>query len=311
MVADLRPAIRELGKAHGFDAMGFARLGEVPTEQSDYYEKWLREGCAAGMKYLARNTAVRKDPTERILPGAKSVIIVAASYYPPEQQAPEAPQVAKYAYGPDYHELLTTRLAALGEEINARIAPHSYRPITDSVPFLERYWAWRAGLGFIGRNRCLIIPRMGSFVFLAELLTTLELEPDRPPGRPLCGSCRRCLDACPTGALTERGLDARRCVSYLTIEHHGEIPEELARHFGRRLYGCDSCQDVCPFNRRPTPSRLFTPSNPILRLSREEISDLTLEDYHRIFDGSAARRAGYKWMCRNCRLWLANNRLSP
>lgn len=307
MTPDLRPLIREAGRDYGFDAVGFARLRPVSEEHRAYFDRWLAQGNEAGMSYMAKNVGVRKDPIDKILPGAKSVIVVAASYYPARLQAPDAPQVAKYAYGPDYHTVLTEGLTRLGEAIGQRAAPHSFRCISDSVPFLERYWAEEAGIGFIGRNRCMIIPRMGSFFFLAEMLTTLELESDHPVRRRLCGSCRRCLDCCPTGALTEEGLDARRCVSYLTVEHHDEVPQELAAKVGRRLFGCDTCQDVCPFNRHPPATRLFPSYDTIVDLTRHDIEEMTLEEYHRIFRESAARRANYKWMRRNAALWLRNN----
>lgn len=307
MTKDLRPLIREAGKDYGFDAVGFARLRPVSEEHQRYFDQWLKEGNEAGMSYMAKNVSVRKDPMDKILPGAKSVIVVAASYYPERLQSPDAPQVAKYAYGPDYHTVLTEGLKSLGEAISERVAPHSFRCISDSVPFLERYWAEEAGIGFIGKNHCMIIPRMGSFFFLAEMLTTLELESDHPVKRQLCGSCRRCLDACPTGALQETRMDARRCVSYLTVEHHDEVPEELAAKVGNRLFGCDSCQDACPFNRKPAVTKLFPSYDTIVDLTREEITDMSLEEYHRIFQESSARRANYKWMCRNATLWLRNN----
>ena len=307
MTQDLRPVIREAAREYGFDAVGFARLGEVSDEHQSYLDHWLEEGKEACMSYMSRNFEVRKNPIDKILPGARSVIVVAASYYPVRQQPKEAPQVAKYAYGPDYHDVLTEALVRLGEGINDRVAPHSFRCISGSVPFLERYWASEAGIGFIGKNRCMIIPGMGSFFFLAEMLTTLDLESEHPVRRPLCGTCHRCRDACPTGALSPEGMDARRCISYLTVEHHDEVSLELTRRMGNRLFGCDSCQDACPFNRQPKPTKLFPSYNTILDLRREDITEMSLEDYHRIFQQSPARRANYKWMTRNCRLWLENN----
>lgn len=290
------------------DAWGVARLSPVAQDHQEYLSSWLHEGMNADMAYLARNHHIRTSPTEGILEGAQSVIVCAFSHYPTTLQPANAPQVSKYAYGKDYHTVVRGVLQTLGERIGTEVAEHSFRAIVDTVPFLERYWAQQAGIGFIGKNKNLIIPGKGSFVFLGELLTTLTLEPSTPMTQ-RCGACHRCIDACPTSALRAEGLDARRCISYLTIEHKGEISDELTEHFGRRFYGCDTCQDVCPFNHRPTPQRHFAPSDAILHLSRHDLHTLSPDRYRSLFRDSAASRAKYPDMLRNANIWLSNNPL--
>lgn len=309
---ELAQKIRVVAEELQIDAIGFVPLDRVDPRVVAEYQQWLREGKHAGMQYLAEYQALRADP-RGLLEGAQSVIVIAISYYPTLLQAPHAPQIAKYALGRDYHKVLRKLLQQLGEAIGERVAPHQYRALVDTAPFFERYWAEQSGIGFVGKNGNLIIPGMGSFLFLGELLTTLPLPAASPmPFR--CGNCTRCLQACPTGALSAmaaRGktdgptpLDARRCINYLTIEHRGEIPENLARKIGSRLYGCDTCQDVCPFNHAPRPTRHFTPPPQLLHLTAEELMPFTEETYARLFYGTAATRAKYEGMARNVRLYL-------
>lgn len=301
----LEQKILQIADELQIDATGFASLAPISPKAQEEYQQWIEAGNHAEMEYLERNVALRFDPSD-LLEGAQSVIVIAISYYPTALQHASAPQVAKYAYGRDYHKVLKKLLQTLGERIHNEVAPHQFRALVDTAPLMERYWAVQAGLGFIGRNRTLIIPKKGSFFFLGELLTTLELKGDEPV-RGGCGRCRRCVDACPTGALSiENGLDARRCISYLTIEHRGEIPSELSCRFGNRLYGCDTCQDVCPHNRRPIPSRHFTPSPNLLALSDHDLSPLTEERYAQLFFGTAATRAKYEGMSRNAEIYLGN-----
>lgn len=299
--------ILRLAKELGADAVGVSRLGPVASDHSRLYEQWINSGKNAKMSYLSRNNALRFHPGDDILPGARSVIIVALSYYPRELQDPQAPRVSKYAYGTDYHTVMRRYLTTLGDLIHRDIEGHAYRAIVDTVPFLERYWAEVAGVGFIGRNHNLIVPGVGSYVFLGELLTTLSLESTGPIRRYSCGACSRCLEHCPTQALTAQGLDARRCISYLTIEHRGPIPEELAERFGRRFYGCDTCQDVCPYNHRPTVQRLFPPSDAVLRLTAHDLRCFTRETYDRLTRDSAISRAKFPELKRNAEIFLKNN----
>ena len=293
--------IKAEARTLGFDACGIAEVTEAESE-AEYLDRWIAEGCHADMAYMERNRGVRLNPAE-LVEGARSVISVAMNYYPEVKQPEGAPHVAYYAYGKDYHKVVKQRLRLLWQRITEQLpadAEGEARAFTDSAPLLERYWAWRAGLGWIGRNTNLIIPGKGSFFFLGEIVTTLSLDYDSPMAS-RCGTCRRCLDACPTGALTaDRHLDARRCISYLTIENRGSIPPQLAARLGNRLYGCDTCQDVCPWNRfaRGTRCDDFRPSPDLLALCAGDLLDFCREDYNRIFVRSAVRRAGYEGISR-------------
>lgn len=291
--------IKDKARELGFDACGIAEVTEAATE-AEHLDGWIAEGSNAGMAYMERNREVRLNPAT-LVEGARSVISVALNYYPEKKQPAGAPRIAFYAYGKDYHKVIKEKLRMLwGHILKELPAQHEARAFTDSAPLLERYWAWRAGLGWIGRNTNLIIPGKGSYFFLGEIVTTLPLDYDSPM-KSRCGSCRRCLDACPTGALDkERHLDARRCISYLTIENKGGIPSALASRLGDRLYGCDTCQEVCPWNRfaRATHCNDFRPAPALLALTKEDLRNFTREDYNRIFVHSAVKRAGYEGLCR-------------
>ena len=235
------------------------------------FDHWLEQGYHGSMGYMERNRDKRLDPRE-LLEGARSVVVVAMNYYPESLTENGDPadghwlKVAKYAWGRDYHYVIREKLNELGQFLE-QIAPGSHsRGFTDSAPVLERSWAVRAGVGWTGKNACLIIPRKGSFFFLGELITTAVLEPDKPFGNDLCGSCMRCMEACPTKAITAPGtIDARRCISYLTIESKDAIPREFRKQCRGWIFGCDICQDVCPHNRRAGPTRepQFAPLQPM------------------------------------------------
>ena len=289
----------------GFSACGIARVEEAASE-AVYLDQWIAEGCHAGMRYMENNREIRLNPNG-LVEGARSVISVALNYYPKVQRDPEAPYIAYYAYGEDYHTVVKEKLRKLWKAIEEYIHeqdpshPLETRVFTDSAPILERYWAWKAGLGWIGKNTNLIIPGKGSFFFIGEIVTTLETDQYDRPMKNRCGSCERCLHACPTGALeAPRKLNASKCISYLTIEHKGEIPAEQANQLGNRLYGCDTCQAVCPWNRfaRPTEEAAFQPSPALLSLKKEELKALSREDYNRIFAHSAVKRAKYEGLLR-------------
>lgn len=302
----LNQQIRKIAGGLGIDSIGFVPIREVAPQVIAYYDSWLASGKNANMKYLEQYREQREHP-QMLLSDARSIIMIAVSYFPSELQSKDSPQIAKYALGRDYHKALKQILIKLAESIESEIGAHSYRPLVDTAPFMERYWAKEAGIGFIGKNTNLIIPRVGSFVFLGALLTSLELSTDTTYSRS-CGSCRRCIDACPTHALTEEGLDARRCINYLTIEHRGEIPEELTKRFGHRLYGCDTCQDVCPHNKAPYMTRHFPSSPHLLHLKKEDITDLDENKYAHLFYGSAATRAKLEGMQRNATIYTLNNK---
>ena len=325
-MADLSTQIKNKANQLGFDACGIAEVASADTEAL-FFDRWIAEGCHAGMKYMENYRDIRLNPAG-LVEGARSVISVALNYYPAVKQSPDAPRISYYAYGKDYHLVVKDKLHQLWQYITEELFPipssqhiatsgslsplergqgvcHSpaastARIFTDSAPILERYWAWKAGLGWIGKNTNLIIPGKGSFFFLGEIVTTLKLDYDRPQAN-RCGSCRRCLDACPTGALERPGhLNAGKCLSYLTIEHKGDIPTEQAARLGNRLYGCDTCQEVCPWNRsaRPTREAAFHPTPDFLSLQKESLQDFTREDYNRIFAKSAVKRAKYEGLIR-------------
>ena len=255
----LSVSIKKKAKELGFDACGIAEVSSADTEAL-FFDRWIAEGYHAGMKYMENYRDIRLNPAG-LVEGARSVISVALNYYPAQKQSSDAPRISYYAYGKDYHIVLKDKLRQLWQYITEELLP-SIELAPEARAFTERYWAWKAGLGWIGKNTNLIIPGKGSFFFLGEIVTTLELDYDSPQEN-RCGDCRRCLDACPTGALESAGhLNANKCISYLTIEHKGDIPSELASRLGNRLYGCDTCQEVCPWNRFAVPTReeAFTPS---------------------------------------------------
>lgn len=301
----LNSQIRAIAMEMGADAVGFAPISEVSDSEIAVYKKWLSHGNHAGMTYLERYIEQRQHP-QLLLPEASSVIILAVSYYPPQTQDLSAPKVAKYALGRDYHKVMKRLLLDLAERIQSEVAPHTYRAMVDTAPFLERYWAEQSGIGFIGHHRNLIVPGVGSFLFLGELLTSLRLESDQRCSHS-CHDCQRCLKACPTGALTEEALNAHRCINYLTIEHRGAIPPKLAQRFGHRFYGCDTCQDVCPYNQSPKPASLFTPFQQLLHLERKDLEELDEKHYATLFYGTAMTRAKLPEMQRNAEIYLSNN----
>lgn len=292
--------IKEMALEWGFDACGIAPAEAIPGEAA-HLDAWLAKGYEAGMTYMTNHRALRLDPTE-LVPGARSLIVVALNYFPEQRRDPSLPYIAYYAYGKDYHQVMKRKLRQLWESLGGEA--DEARLFVDSAPVLERYWAWRAGLGWIGKNNCLILPRRGSFFFLGEIITTQEADAYDEPMPSRCGTCDRCLRACPSGALeAPHLLNANRCFSYLTIEHKGEIPDELAKKLGNRLYGCDTCQAVCPHNRFARPTRVdeFRPTDELLRFSYETLENLTEEDYRRIFQHSAVKRAKYEGLQRTCR----------
>jgi epoxyqueuosine reductase len=322
--------VRAEARALGFDAVAIVRVGQGAGIDRDFarYEAFVGAGMHGEMGWLAKHGAVRERlDGEGILPGARSVVCVARRYQrPPEGEAKDfetAKSIARYARGRDYHGFLRRRLRRLASFVRALAEPGCpvmARPLCDEEPVLERAWAAKSGLGFIGKNGMLIVPGLGSMVLLGEVVTTLDLlasepEPVRLADR--CGSCTRCLEACPTAAFdAPYVLDPRRCISYLTIEHRSAIAPELRASVGDHLFGCDDCQTVCPFNagvgpRSPLSSDDGDPFAPLERWSRVRLEELlTLDDarWRELFEGTPLKRAGRAGIARNAAIVLGNRR---
>lgn len=284
----------------GFSACGFAKAEPVSDEMVQKLDHWVNHGFHADMGYMERNRHLRLDPTQ-LVPGCRTLIVVALDYYPQQPIPQEEYQIAYYAYGADYHRVVKDKLHQLFNYIKTLAPEVQGRAFCDTAPLLERYWATKAGLGFIGLNRTLIIPGKGSYCFLGVLAVDIDLHTEYHDMPLSCGSCKRCLIACPTKALTPDGIDCRRCLSYLTIEHKGEIPDEYAEKMGNRIYGCDTCQRVCPHNRHAESTReaAFSLPDEVAAMKRDDWNQLTPERYRELFRNSAIERAGYEGLSRN------------
>ena len=300
--ADIANAIKAQASELGFDACGFARAEAIDDEARQQYQRWLEDGRNGCMEWAERYCDVRDNP-QLLLEGAQTVIMLAMNYYPQHFQPPEAPQVAYYAYGSDYHDVLRERLKQLTSFIHENTGAQC-RCCVDTAPLRERYWAQKAGLGFVGLNNQLILPGKGSYFFLGSVITTLELPPD-DPCRHSCGECRACIEACPGHALTDgEAVDARQCLSCLTIEQRGELPQWAAQAMGNRVYGCDECQRCCPHNRNAKPTKItsFQPSDQFISLTTEDLCEMTPMQFSSIFGKSAVRRAKLEGLQRNARI---------
>lgn len=295
--------IKAEAHALGFFACGVAKADPVDAVHAASFTRWLDNCGHAGMEYMARNVDKRLDP-QQLMPGVKSIVCVALNYAPAKRMPQGEPQIAAYALGKDYHDIMKARLHTLA----ARLGITDYRAFCDTAPVLERYWAMRAGLGWLGRNRQLIIPHAGSMFFLGELFLYVELEYDGPI-KQRCGTCRACIDACPTKALCPDGtFCSSRCLSYLTIENRDDIPPAMAECMGDMFYGCDRCQDACPWNRfaTPTDDTQLQPAPELLGMTRNDWRQLTIEQYRSLFKGSAVKRAKYEGLMRNIKLVIKN-----
>ena len=254
------------------------------------------------MGYMEKHFDLRTDPS-KLVPGAKSVITLMKNYYPAEQQETNAPKISKYAYGKDYHEIIRAKLNEFLDNIKSKIGDIHGRGFVDSAPVLERAWAQRSGLGWIGKNGNLITKENGSFYFIATLITDLELQYDDAFAKDYCGTCTRCIDECPTDAiLPDKVIDGSKCISYFTIELKDMlIPDTMKGKFDNWIFGCDVCQDVCPWNRfsKPTNEMAFTPIPEILNLSTKEWTELTEESFKKIFSASPLKRSKYSGIQRN------------
>ena len=287
--------------------LGFLDCAIIPIselyEEKEHLTTWLKNGMHGQLDYMARNVEKRLNP-QLLFENVKSMIIVLLNYYPRQTQTDcEAPVISKYAYGTDYHFVLKGKLKKLLSFIQTEIKPCSARAFTDSAPILERAWARRAGLGWIGKNSNLISINHGSFFFIGELVLDVELPYDEPkPVRDHCGTCTRCVDACPTSAiLTNRVVDARKCISYQTIEVKGNLDENLKGKFENRIFGCDICQDVCPWNLKSKPHNEpdFDPQPDLLQLSKSEWHQIKQPLFNTLFKNSAVKRTGFSRLKRN------------
>ncbi|MEP7279732.1 MAG: tRNA epoxyqueuosine(34) reductase QueG [Bacteroidota bacterium] len=293
--------IRDTTVALGFNYCGIAKATRL-NEDARKLENWLTKGYQGTMQYMENHFDMRVDPT-RLVPGAKSVITLLLNYFPPKTQQPDLPKIAKYAYGKDYHEVIRNKLNQLIKLIKINIGDINGRGFVDSAPVLERSWAQRSGLGWIGKNGNLINKQSGSFFFIATLITDLELEYDDPIAKDYCGSCTKCIDACPTDAILEnKVIDGSKCISYFTIELKEQlIPGNMKNRFDNWMFGCDICQDVCPWNRfsQPAAEPGFMALTEILNFSLQDWEELTEESFKKIFRDSPLKRSKFAGIKRN------------
>lgn len=300
--------IKKTAHALGFDYCGVARAVKL-DEDAARLENWLRQGMQGGMRYMEKYFDLRVDPS-KLVPGARSVITLLKNYYPPQKQEDGLPRISKYAYGKDYHEVIREQLNEWLRRVRETIGDISGRGFVDSAPVLERTWAQRSGLGWVGKNGNLINKQSGSFYFIATLITDLELKYDDPFARDYCGTCTRCIDACPTGAiLPGKQVDGSRCISYFTIElKEMMIPADMKGKFDNWLFGCDTCQDVCPWNRfsKPHTEPAFNPLPGLLNLGTQEWEQMTAETFRKQFRDSPLRRAKFSGVMRNLRFLQEN-----
>lgn len=284
----------------GFDACGIATAQPL-AEDARRLEAWLNKGMHGNMKYMENNFDLRIDPT-RLVPGAKSVITLLQNYYPSHAPVLES-KISKYAFGSDYHSVIKAKLKSLMAAMQDKLGGVEGRGFVDSAPVLERTWAQKSGLGWIGKNGNLITKGSGSFFFIATLITDLELEADDPFAKDYCGSCTKCIDACPTEAiLPDKTINGSKCISYFTIELKDEvIPGDMKGRFDNWMFGCDVCQDICPWNRfaKPHNEAGFTPIPEVLNFTTRDWEHLSEEAFKKIFKHSAISRSKYKGIQRN------------
>ena len=304
--ADLSQIIKAEAIRLGFFNCGIAATKSL-EEDTNFHKEWLEKGMNAGMTYLERNQQVRNNP-EMLVENAKSIIVVLFNYFSLEKpKDTTAPKISKYAYSVDYHYVIKNKLNELVKFIQELKPEMQARVFTDSAPIFERRWAQLAGLGWIGRNTCLITKSQGSFFFIGEIVTDLELKYDAPFSNDYCGTCNRCINACPTAAInSDKSINSNLCISYQTIENRGELPESLRNKMQNQIFGCDICQDVCPWNKKsvPTTAESFRANSEIFNLTLENWKDLQPSTYKEIFKNSPIERIGYQGLKRNIKFIL-------
>ena len=290
--------IKTEAKKLGFLSCGISKA-EFLEDEAPRLERWLKDGKHGKMAYMENHFDKRLDP-RLLVPDAKSIISLLFNYYTPLDQLEGTPKISKYAYGKDYHHVIKDKLKQLFQIINNKIGEVSGRVFVDSAPVMEKSWAVRSGLGWQGKNTNLISKKAGSFFFIAELIVDLELEYDTPV-TDHCGTCTACIDACPTEALTPYHIDASKCISYLTIELKDQIPTTFKSKMDNWAFGCDVCQDVCPWNRfsKQHSEPLFNPSSEVINYTQKNWEEITHETFNIIFKNSAIKRTGFNGFKRN------------
>jgi len=275
---------------------------EFLEDEAPRLEEWLSQNYHSSMSYMADHFDKRLDPS-KLVPGAKSVISLVFNYYTEDRQVDsEAPKIAMYAYGKDYHKIIKKRLKQLLIKLREQFGEIDGRCFVDSAPVMERQWAARSGIGWQGKNTLLINTKKGSYFFLAEIISDLELDSDHPI-KDNCGTCTKCIDACPTDAISAEGylLDSNKCISYLTIERKDDLPEEYKDSMSNWMFGCDICQEVCPWNRFSTPHQepKLEAKEELLNRSKKDWEEITEEVFDKLFEGSAVKRTKFKGLKRN------------
>lgn len=291
--------IKEEAKRLGFDDCGISKA-EFLEDEAPRLEKWLHNQMNGKMTYMENHFDKRLDP-RLLVPGAKSVVSLILNYFPSQVQNKEAPKISKYAYGEDYHFVIKDKLKALLNFIQDEIGQVNGRVFVDSAPVMDKSWAAKSGIGWLAKNSNLINKKRGSFFFIAELILDLDLEPDAPT-LDHCGTCTRCIDACPTQAIVQPYVvDGSKCISYLTIELKESIPDEFKDKMDDWMFGCDVCQDVCPWNKFSLPHReeRFDPNVQLLSMSKKDWKDLTHEVFSKVFKKSAVKRTKFEGLKRN------------
>lgn len=293
--------IKQEAQKLGFEYCGIAKAVYL-EEDAKRLEQWLRRGYNGSMQYMENHFDLRVDP-QKIVPGAKSVITLLKNFYPDQQQNIHSPKISKYAWGEDYHLVIKKQLHQFLHNIKEEIGEVNGRGFIDSAPVLERAWAHKSGLGWIGKNGNLITKQNGSYFFIATLIVDVELLYDDAFAKDYCGSCNKCVDSCPTGAiLPNKVIDGSKCISYFTIELKDElIPESMKGKFNDWMFGCDICMDVCPWNRfaKPHKEQAFDPIPEIMNLTTNEWQELTEEMFNKIFKHSPLKRSKWKGIQRN------------
>jgi epoxyqueuosine reductase len=292
--------IKEKAKMLGFEHCGIA-AAELLSEDARRLEAWLNKGLHGQMKYMENHFDMRINPT-LLVPGAKSVITLLLNYFPAQQQIQDAPRISKYAFGRDYHLVIRSKLNELLSFMRSSIGEVNGRGFVDSAPVLERSWAVRSGMGWVGKNGNLINKKQGSFFFIATFICDLPLVYDTPFVNDFCGTCTRCIDACPTDAiLPDKVIDGSKCISYFTIELKDMLLPEMKNKFDDWMFGCDTCQDVCPWNRfsKPSNEKQFTPIPEILNMSSGDWEEITEENFKIIFKDSPLKRTKFQGIKRN------------